>query len=332
MQVLRGLAAVLVATFHAFQWLDDRFWIGASGVDVFFVISGFIIWTVTAGRKVNPAAFLWRRITRVAPAYWVMTGVVALIAAFWPMFLPQVALSPRHVLLSLAFIQHTDPHGLVFPVLPPGWTLNYEAIFYVTFAAVLFAPGRLRFPLVIAALFGVCAFGFMNPPAYGLAANPMMLQFAAGVWLGRRHVLRRRIEPGAGLIFALIGVGLMTIMYLTHFRSELFRPLLWGFPAVMIVGGAVALEEGGAFRAPRALVRLGDASYAIYLCHMPACALVAHTMGTRPVALFVPTAILVSTAAGFAFHFLIEQPLIAAFRSVPERIAAVRLARSARPG
>ena len=103
-------------------------------------------------------------------------------------------------------------------------------------------------------------------------------------------------------------------MYLTGFRNEFFRPFLWGAPAVMIVGGAVALEEGRAFPAPAFLVRLGDASYAIYLCHLMTVALVAHTLGVRPPILFVPVAVVVSIAVGMAFHLALEKPLIAACR------------------
>src|SRR6185312_17252852 len=92
-QALRGLAAVSVVVYHAFQWLDDPFWIGAAGVDVFFVISGYIIWTVGTGAEASPGRFFWRRLTRVAPAYWLMTGLVIAIAAFWPWLMPQISLS-----------------------------------------------------------------------------------------------------------------------------------------------------------------------------------------------------------------------------------------------
>jgi len=321
-----------VVVFHAFQWLNDDFWIGAAGVDVFFVISGFIIWTVTARGESVPGKFLWRRVTRVAPAYWLVTLGVAAIAVASPSFLPQVSVSPRHLLLSLAFVQHTDPHGLVFPVLPPGWSLNYEAIFYVTFTGVLFAPARWRFPLILAALAGICMVGLLDPPLYGLAANPMMLQFAAGVWLGRRHVLGRRIPAGAGATFAALGLALFAAMLMVNFRQritftvhEFFRPLIWGLPAVMIVAGFVAIEEGGWRRWARPFVKLGDASYAVYLCHMPAVALVAHTLGVRPAALFVPAAVVVSVAAGVGFHLAVETPLIAAFRAGPRLLTGLAL-------
>jgi exopolysaccharide production protein ExoZ len=284
------------------------------------VISGFIIWTVASRDEQRPAVFFWRRFTRVAPAYWLATAVVAVIAAVSPMFLPQVSLSPRHLLLSLAFIQHTDPNGLVFPVLPPGWSLNYEAVFYAMVTLVLFAPQRLRFGLILAALAAEVAFGFADPPVYGLGANPMMLQFAAGVWLAHRGQRGRRIEPGAGAVFIVLGAAIFAAMGLSGFRNEFFRPFLWGLPAVMIVAGALALEGGPRLRPPPALVRLGDASYAIYLCHLPIVALVAHTMGARYLGLFVPAAMLASIAAGLAFHHLIERPLIRGFRALPGRL------------
>jgi exopolysaccharide production protein ExoZ len=316
-QVLRGLAAVLVVIFHAFQWLDDQFWIGAAGVDVFFVISGFIIWRVAAREAQSPASFLWRRFTRVAPAYWVATGVVAAAVLVDPLFLPQVAVTPAHLFLSLAFIQHRDPHGLIFPLLPPGWSLNYEALFYGIVGLALFAPPRRRLAVVTAALFAVVAFGFAVPPAYGFIANPMLLQFAIGAWLGRQESLGLRLEPKAGLGFAISGALILAALWVAGFRNEFFRPLLWGAPAAMIVAGFVALEGHPRFKPPAFLIRLGDASYAIYLCHLPATALIAHGFGVWPAGLFVPLAAAASIATGLAFHAAIEQPLIRAARALP---------------
>jgi exopolysaccharide production protein ExoZ len=185
--------------------------------------------------------------------------------------------------------------------------------------------------VLLVALAGVCLFGFLDPPAYGLAANPMMLQFAAGAWLGRRHMLERRWEPGAGLVLGGLGVLALGALFLGAIRSEFWRPLLWGAPAVLIVGGAVAWEQGRAFKAPAALTRLGDASYAIYLCHMPAVALVAHGLGVHPAALFVPTAVAASLAVGLLFHLAVETPLIGACRALPGRLRGFGAAR-ARPG
>ena len=317
--------------FHAFQWLGDPFWIGAAGVDVFFVISGYIIWTIGTGTEATPGVFFWRRLTRVAPAYWLATGAVIAIAALWPRLEPQVSLSARHIALSLAFIQHTDPKGLVFPVLPPGWSLNYEAVFYSLFTLVLFAPVRWRFRLILWALTAVMLFGFIDPPAYELGANPMMLQFAAGVWLARRAQRGLTPLPRTGIVLAAGGVAVLAAMWLTGFRSDLFRPLLWGLPAAMIVAGALALEPLFTRHAPRALVALGNASYAIYLCHFVAVDLVARAMGVLNPWVFVPTAIAVSIAAGLAFHRWIERPLIAGARRLPGLLALARSEPAAQP-
>jgi len=291
---------------------------------VFFVISGYIIWTVGSGPESRPASFFWRRLTRVAPAYWLMTGVVIAIAALWPQLMPQISLSPRHIALSLAFIQHHDPRGLPFPVLPPGWSLAFEAVFYGLFTLVLFAPETARFRLIVAALIGVMLFGFLDPPAYELGANPMMLQFAAGVALARRAQLGGRTSPRTGALLATGGMALLATLWLGGLQSDLFRPILWGVPATLIVAGALGLEPLVARHAPRALTSLGDASYAIYLCHFVTVDLTARAIGVRQPWLFVPLAVAVSIAAGLAFHKLFERPLIAGARRLPRLLAPVR--------
>jgi exopolysaccharide production protein ExoZ len=202
-------------------------------------------------------------------------------------------------------------------VLPPGWSLNYEAVFYGLFTLVLFAPASARFRLLLAALGAVIAFGVLDPPAYYLGANMMLLQFGAGAWLAHRRQLGRRILPEIGAALAVIGVAVLTAQGLTGLRSDLWRPLLWGVPAAMIVAGAAALEPVQALRPPQALLRLGDASYAIYLCHFITVALAARLIGVAPAWRFVPAAVALSLAAGLMFHWWIEQPLIAACRALP---------------
>jgi exopolysaccharide production protein ExoZ len=318
-----------VVTYHAFQWIDDRFWVGAAGVDLFFVISGFIIWTVGSGEEATPAVFFWRRLTRVALAYWLATGLVIVIATLWPTLMRQVTLSPAHIALSLAFVQHIDPRGLPFPVLPPGWSLNYEAVYYGLFTLVLFAPRELRFRLLLAALGGVIVFGVLDPPAYYLGANMMLLQFGVGAWLARRRQLGRRILPEVGAALAAIGFVLLATQGLTGLCRDLWRPLLWGVPAAMIVAGAVALEPVRTLPPPAVLLRLGDASYAIYLCHFITVALAAHFIGIAPLWLFVPGAVALSLAAGLIAHRWIERPLIAVCRAVPGLLAPKSLGRAA---
>ncbi len=310
-QYLRGLAALSVTLYHALQWENGGFDVGRAGVDVFFVISGVIMWRVTAGRAVGAGRFLRLRATRVAPLYWLMTLAVAATAVAWPGFLPEVHPAWDHLALSLAFIPHLDPRGLPFPLLPPGWTLSYEAGFYLLFAASLLLPARWRAAAVTAGLAAVVAAGFtLSDPAYILGANPMLLQFAAGVWLGVALKADRLPGRAWGCGLLVLGLASFLLLLLTGFTDELWRPLIWGLPASLLVAGALSIEaHGGAgrWRAPR---ELGDASYALYLVHLPATALVAHTLGAGRPWLFLPAAVTASIAAALATHAWIEKPLV----------------------
>ncbi|MDQ2860355.1 MAG: acyltransferase [Pseudomonadota bacterium] len=316
-QYLRGGAALAVVLYHALQWESGGFEVGRAGVDVFFVISGVIMWVITADGETGPWRFLWRRATRVAPLYWLATLSVAALALIWPYFLPEVLLGWSHLAASLAFIPHFDPRGRPFPLLPPGWTLTYEAAFYLVFAAALLVPKRRRASAITAALFAIVAAGLLlSDPAYILGANPMLLEFAAGVWLGK--LLETGRLPGRALGFALMALGALAYaaLEISGFINELWRPLLWGAPAAAIVGGALCLEARGAMFRSRALKTLGDASYAIYLVHLPATALVAHTLGyDRPV-LFIPAALAISIAAGLACRAWVEKPLLGVLRGI----------------
>jgi exopolysaccharide production protein ExoZ len=314
-QYLRGAAALAVVLFHALQWESGGFEVGRAGVDVFFVISGVIMWWVTAERPIGPGTFLWRRVTRVAPLYWLATLGVAAGALISPTFLPEVLLGWRHLALSLAFIPHFDPRGRPFPLLPPGWTLTYEAIFYLVFAAALLVPKRRRLLGVASALFAIVAAGFLlSDPAYLLGANPMLLEFAVGVWLGKLYETERLPGRTWGFTLAALGVGAFAILEATGFINELWRPLLWGVPAALIVAGALSLEARGAVIRSPALKTLGDASYAIYLVHLPATALVAHTLGYDRPWLFIPVAMAASIAAGLICRAWVEKSLLALLR------------------
>ncbi len=314
-----------MVAYHALQWADGGFETGRAGVDVFFVISGLIMWRVTWSREAAPAAFLWRRLTRVAPLYWLTSLAVLAVALVSQAFLPEVRPGWGHLALSLAFIPHLDPRGLPFPTLPPGWTLDYEAVFYLIVAGGLAGPRRWRGRVVVGALAAVAAFGFLAPPFYFLGANPMLLQFAAGWGLGMAVERLPWIPRAAGAAMMAAALGLWAGEAVFHLFNELWRPLLWGVPALLTVAGALTLETGGPARAARPPRRgralavrialtLGDASYAIYILHLPATAIVAHTLGWGHMWLFLPAALAASTAAGLAARAWVEKPLLRALR------------------
>ncbi len=317
-QYLRAAAALSVVLFHAFQCTNDGFAVGAAGVDVFFVISGFVLWTVIAAKPISPGLFLWRRAVRVVPLYWAVTLALALLVLAAPAVLPQVEFGWGHLGLSLLFIPHDDLVGNPFPLLPVGWTLNYEVILYVVMALALLAPRPWRLRTITALLFAVTAIGFIDPPAYPLFANPMLLQFAAGAWLGQAWLARRLPGKVIGWGLIVVGVDLLAIQQILRLHApemvillDLWRPFLWGIPAVMLVAGAVSVEADGGVFASRPLRILGDASYSLYLCHWVVIALITRVVPTTQPWLFIPVAVGGALVAGLACRQGVEKPLLA---------------------
>lgn len=317
-QHLRAFAALSVALFHACQWSRIDFATGQAGVDVFFVISGFVMWTVTGGRPGRPLDFLRRRAVRVVPLYWLITLLLAAGVLLFPARFPDLAVTPEHLSLSLAFVRHMNPAGLPFPLLAPGWTLDYEAVFYLVFAALLPLPESRRLFALTVALAVLALAGFVWPPAYQMLLNPLFLEFLAGVWLARMAQLRLLPDRAIGWLLLSSGIGLFVLIQLVNIDWDLWRPMVWGAPAIMLTAGAVSIEADGGWKAIPGLKTLGDASYSIYLVHTLAIGALAMTIGAWNPLLFVPLAMAAAIASGLACWVLVERPMLGRRR---ERLA-----------
>ncbi len=118
LQVLRGLAALLVVFVHLSEYLLPHIGVpsfGGAGVDIFFVISGFIMIVTTADRDVTPVTFMADRVARIVPTYWVTTLAVFGLALALPSLLEFTRADWTELLKSLAFIPFMKPNGLVAP-------------------------------------------------------------------------------------------------------------------------------------------------------------------------------------------------------------------------
>jgi exopolysaccharide production protein ExoZ len=320
-QYLRGLAALGVLLFHACQRAGVSFGAGAAGVDVFFVISGFIMWTVSSRRAAGPGDFLLRRAGRIAPLYWTVTLLVVALDVLRPSLFPNMRLSPSHVIQSLLFLPHRDPSGLIAPVIVPGWTLNYEAFFYVVFALTLLLPVGRRSTWLTTALGTLCLAGLILPhgrwPALDVYTDPLILEFAAGVWLAKAAAAGRLGRTKAAV--AAIGAGLLIMTAVAVAGVDVngwARLLCWGLPALLIVWGALSLEGAGRMPKLAPLKYLGDASYSLYLAHGLALSLAFKLIGGRGLAPLVEVllAIPLAVVCGLACYRLVEQPLLSLFR------------------
>ena len=315
LQYLRAIAATLVVLFHAAVNTKLPFGFGTFGVDIFFVLSGFLMWTITDERT-RPWAFLRDRVRRVVPAYWVATTVV-FVGVSLGMFRNTKG-GVSHLIESLAFIPHFSPtNGKLYPLLLPGWTLNYEMFFYALFALTLFLSRRWQ-PVLISLLFlGLAVIGHMTKPADALGrfyTDAIILEFAMGMWLGILWKSGWRSPIGIPTLFLVAALGFVAAYFA---GTGSWRILRFGMPALVIVTAVLLIETERPLRRWRFPELLGDASYSIYLWHslFIAAALKCLFFIGAPQFLAFATAAVVGVAGGLAAYWLIEKPILEAFKA-----------------
>lgn len=270
-QVLRAVAALAVVFQHARARMTDfdgqfnflPFDHGAQGVDLFFVISGFIMVWVTKDGAVAPLTFIRRRFFRVWPLYVLVTLVAALLSFFAPRYYFG-STDLLYIIKSAFFIPASRPSdGNLFPIMVPGWSLNLEVVFYVIFGLSFF----LRSPYFVAcaavsALYLISSqFASAGPlmAAYG-GRDAIILEFIVGVLVGIAYVRGARVPQIAA--YALMAFG----FYMLIVRNQ--EGLIGaGIPAAFIVFAAINIDLDFGERANRVVDLLGRASFALYLIH-----------------------------------------------------------------
>ncbi|MBE7941709.1 MULTISPECIES: acyltransferase [Ramlibacter] len=344
LQVLRFAAAMLVAVMHITQAIsihltgrgEGVYWgTGAVGVDIFFVISGFVMAISTAGWAGPSEAWVFarRRIQRIVPLYWVYTLLKAALIAAVPALAVKSSVVPLHLAASLAFVPMTAPWGLVQPVLPVGWTLNFEMLFYAVFGLAIAARlPRIATCLAGFALLFIAAQFLPGVTALHFYAQSIIFEFIVGVAFAQALL---RWGPGpvlAGALLLLAGT-LFTFGLGWDPDSDRFFP--WGVGAAAIVLGTLWLEPV-IVRMPlaRPLAFLGDASYSIYLSHtfvVPAVVMVLKRLHLgQPLLAFVLASAAVMLA-GAASYLWLEKPLIAGARRLLFKPRAPRFPHAANP-
>ena len=286
-QVLRAVAACAVVVLHAYPDAHTPIGnagYGAAGVDLFFVISGFIMANVSQGR--TSGEFLGDRLWRIYPLWWIAV-------------LPWLFMVPRGgtFILSSLTLWPVYPGGYYVPVLKVGWTLSFELLFYLGMTLAIATR-----PIVLMATYALFLLGALmtSSPLLHFVGSPMALEFLLGVLvakLPKRASLGLLIAVGLAL-FAFTDPGLGDVESSLGPQWALRRALEWGFPAALIVWGALSLEELFRHRAFDVPVAIGDASYSVYLFH--------------PIVAFGlsfawPVRLVLAIGAGWAMHMLVER-------------------------
>lgn len=286
-QLLRALAASMVVVGHLIGTVEHRpdlfgpvieaRYAGGAGVDVFFLISGFIM--VFASRRMFGSVagardFMLRRLVRIAPLYWATTALALAL-----LMLKGAAPDGRAIAASFGFIPYEVGglgNGFAFPIVDLGWTLNYEMMFYVLFA--LFIPlGRQRAVIGLGAtMLTIVVLGAIFKPGYVALrfwSQPIILEFVLGTLIALAYGAGRlRLSP----LVRVTLVACAAAVYLYDPCGLMGRPVTpngiervigWGLPSMLILIAAIAGETPLHSRIARMGVLLGDASYALYLLH-----------------------------------------------------------------
>jgi exopolysaccharide production protein ExoZ len=284
-QALRGAAAAVVVFSHvcfefkrggctnsSFVNFYELRELGAAGVDLFFVVSGFIMVYVTYAQvRSQPTSrleFCVNRIIRILPLYWICT-TLKLILVQIPVF-QSPAYDPSFILKSFLFLPDFNPRGELHPLLGQGWTLNYEMFFYLVFACLMMLRPRALLMVVSVVFLSLVTLGHVAPSPdqalWTFYTDPIILEFALGMLAGYLYVADRL--PGKALGAILLASGAACWLATMFFSVEgLWRVAFWGIPAFFVLLGLTSLERASGLSFPKIFSRLGDASYSIYLTH-----------------------------------------------------------------
>lgn len=327
LQVLRGYAAISVmvghavmewaATYNQIQPFDVQFLL--YGVDIFFVISGFIMYRTSIdlfGTNGGFRTFLIKRILRIVPLYWFFTTLMVVTLFLMGDMVRSTEFDVWNVISSYFFIPSERPGGRIAPVLSLGWTLNYEMFFYVIFSFGLFFSRRAGILFIVVTVTLFVIYGWLFHPAWTplrFWSNSIILEFAAGVLIAL--VLKRPLGPLVSL--ALMATGAL-ILFAQAFGLNLggLRLLNGGLPAILLVAGAAVLPQSLDRLIPFWLSFTGDSSYALYLCHRfvlraGSIGLISFPLtGTLGLVLYCTAVVCVALALSFAFHKWLERPVL----------------------
>ena len=332
LQVLRAVAALLVLVHHAGHDADaiaartggaalqlDRAFDFGFGIHLFFVVSGFIMLRTARGygSARGAAAFMARRLVRVVPLYWLMTGLVLLGAAVAPGLLNAPPGGASVVLGSFAFVPVPRADGTIQPVLGQGWTLDYEMFFYGLFALAMLLPRRAALAALAAALVSLVVLGrLVQPPVAAVAVwtDGLLLEFLFGLALG--VAAERSVAVGSAGALAAVLAGAAAAIALGPATGRFGALPAWiagGLPAALIVGGCVLGPRWGAAPGLWIPLLVGDASYSLYLSHPFAVRLLrSGWLAAAPAAApwpFLAAACLAAILAGLALHRWVERPM-----------------------
>lgn len=315
LQYLRALAAIAVVYSHSAIQVDSYMpylsKAGSFGVDIFFVISGFIMIYI-AKPDTSPTAFFIARIRRVVPLYWFFTFLMVAILVLMPNVFKATVFQWDTFLLSLAFIPHWSiaHEGFVWPIVAPGWSLVFEMYFYLIFAISLFLAQRYRVAFITAVICVVFIvarlFGTDDSALTQFFSESMVFEFIFGMFLALAYKRGFSMPSSTAWFLLLFAFSLLLL------ELPLPRIFEYGVPSLLIVMACLFVS----IKHYKWAVLLGDASYALYLSHIFTLGVmrkfVAPLLGEGPAAayLFVALSMIVCLLVSIVIHTYVDNWLL----------------------
>lgn len=337
-QVMRGFAALLIVIYHSVK--ETAFLYNLSnitgeqlepliyGIDLFFVISGFIM-IYTSPAEFNAGAaktFMLKRITRIVPLYWLFTTLLIIAYFIMPARLDYLGFNVIDTVKSYLFMPYYNQEGALFPFYKVGWTLNYEMYFYGLFALLMLIPKR--FFLIVMSIALLIPIVFLRGSGQQSAliqfvSDPIILNFLSGIWIG--FMVKKGVSLPAITKYLGVAVILASIVWLS-FAAHIFEVTGMAFPKKTFAALTIALivlPKGlSLIKVPKFARFLGDSSYSLYLAHSFAIGALIVCMGQFGLAahiapwLFFTLCLFLSISAGIVSFLLIEKPMLRVSKSL----------------
>ena len=306
----------------AINILPKIFDYGMFGVDLFFVISGFIMVYVSHGKFQNfyeGLLFIYHRFTRIYPAYWFYTIIVLVIYLIKPTLVNSSQGNQVDILASfLLYPSH------VLPMVMVGWTLIHEVYFYLVFTLFLwFVPEKHIIKILI--LWGVLIIIFhsilnINSSFLNIIVHPLTLEFIFGAVLGKLFLNNIKLQFKTSLLLFLGLFSLLVSLYVFSINNYeepqgWMRVLIFGTTALILVAISIYLEKNNK-QYPKFLIKIGDASYSIYLSHILTLSAIGHLwkfFSSDTILdniIMLPILLACTVFVGLLSYFYIEKPLL----------------------
>jgi exopolysaccharide production protein ExoZ len=329
-QSLRGFAALAVCLAHLHA-VETKFggmpllgnWAlaGFAGVDLFFVISGFVMVWVTRADQGHVQAlpgFWLARFLRIYPLWWLVLSAIVAVWMVKPGWVYASHLTDPDILRSYLLFPAKE-----LPLHAVGWTLIHEVWFYLVFGLLLLAPARL-FPFLLLAWGAAVAAAALTLPApsdpvIALVRHPLTLEFILGAFVGLLVSYRQFPFPGlmarGGAFLLVLSIASQASNPQAAFETEWARVWLFGVPAALLIWGLVGMEQQSGTTSPTWTQALGNWSYALYLIHVPVFVAIGRLAaplsreGPLDNIVLLVVGLTAALSAAFVLHRLFERPM-----------------------